>query len=1039
MFSRFFINRPIFAAVISIIVVLAGLIAIKELPVQEYPSIVPPQISVQAVYPGADAETLSKTVAAPLEESINGVKNMIYMASTASPSGVLTLSVSFKIGTDPAVAKVDVNNRVQTALNKLPEAVRRQGISVRERSPDILKIFTFTSKNNKHNTLYISNYVLINVLDRLKRISGVGEAMIFGNQNYSIRVWLKPDKLASYGLTVTDIINAIRSQNNQFAAGQIGQEPVKKRQTYTYTVMTKGRLKTVKQFGNIIIRSNSDGSALRLKDVASVKLGSERYFLRGSFNNHPAVFVGIFLSPGANALNVSQAVDSTMVKLSKRFPSDLKYHNAYDTTKFVRESIKEVIYTLLFAIVLVVIIIYIFLGTIRATIIPVLAIPVSIIGTFAGFYIAGFSINFLTLFGLILAIGLVVDDAIVVIENVDRILNTNTENLSVKDAVDRAMGEIAGPIIAIVLVLSAVFIPASFIGGFSGKMYQQFALTIATSVVISGIVALTLTPALCSIFLKKERVKPFWLTRQFNIAFKHITQNFAKGVRHILKYGILAIALFAVMLFSTDLIIHKLPTGLVPSEDKGVIMLFDYLMPGASLSRTVKVQKDLSKIVMSNPNVTTIATMAGLDLMTFAYKTDAGIGFAHLKNWSKRKENSQEIVKQLMGRFSRYRKAFVMALNPPPIMGMSTTGGFDMYVQNRTGSNIYLLDKYVKEIVQKANQSPELMMVRSTLNTNVPQYKIMVDREKAKALGVPISNIFRTLGATFGTDYVNDFNLYGRVYHVNLQSKGIFRENLEDYNDIFVKSITGNLIPISSLAALKRIVGPSIVQRFNGFQAAGIIGQPKFGYSSGDAMKAIKKIAEKILPAGYTTAWSGTSYQEKKLSKSGNSSFIYALIFVFLILAALYESWSIPFAVILSVPFALFGAALAIWFRGFESDIYFQVGIITLVGLSTKNAILMVQFALQRLSEGYSLLDATIEGARIRFRPIVMTSLAFIAAALPLAFSSGAGANSRRIIGTTVVGGDLFVTLIGIFFIPLFFYLVMKFKKRFNRRVQSEN
>jgi len=1039
MFSRFFINRPIFAAVISIIVVLAGVISIRELPVQEYPSIVPPQIMVQAVYPGADAETLSKTVAAPLEDAVNGVKDMIYMSSVASPSGVLTLSVSFKIGTDPDVAKVDVNNRIQTALSKLPEAVRRQGISIRERSPDILKIFAFTSQKNRHNTVYISNYLLINVLDDLKRIPGVGEAIIFGNQNYSMRIWLQPDKLASYGLSIVDIIDAIRSQNGQFAAGQIAAEPIKDTRAYTYTVTTTGRLKNVKAFQNIILRANSDGSSLKLKDVAKVELGSERYYLRGKFNNNPAAFVGIFLSPGANALEVSKAVDNTMRQLSKRFPADLKYHNVYDTTKFVNASIKEVIYTLIFAIALVVIVIYLFLGTIRATLIPILAIPVSIIGTFAGFYAAGFSINLLTLFGLILAIGLVVDDAIVVIENVDRILNTNTENLSVKEAVSRAMGEITGPIVAIVLVLSAVFIPASFIGGFSGKMYQQFALTIATSVVISGIVALTLTPAMCAIFLKKESRRQFWLTRQLNKLFYRITKNFAKGVRYILRYGALAIALFAVMLFATGFIMQKLPTGLVPNEDKGDIMVFYYLMPASSLERTAEVQTDVNDLLRSNPNVRTVGSMAGIDLMTFAYKTDAGIGFAHLKDWSKRKENSMQIAGQLNGRFSQYKKAFVMALNPPPIMGMSTTGGFEMYVQDRTGGDIHLLDKYVKEIAQKANQNPKLMMVRSTLNANVPQYRIVVDRQKAKALGVRISDIFATLGATFGTGYVNDFNMYGKVYHVNLQSAGKFRESLSNYNDVFVRSSDGSLVPISSLVDIKRIVGPSIVQRFNGFQAAQITGQPRFGYSSGEAMRAIEEIAKSVLPAGYTISWAGTSYQEKKLSRAGNSSFIYALVFVFLILAALYESWSIPFAIILSVPFALFGAAMGLFLRGFENDIYFQVGIITLVGLSAKNAILMVQFALQKLNEGYNLFDATIEGARIRFRPIVMTSLAFVAAALPLAFSAGAGANSRRIIGTTVVGGDLFVTLVGIFFVPLFFYIIMKLKQRYRKRSQNEN
>ncbi len=727
-----------------------------------------------------------------------------------------------------------------------------------------------------------------------------------------------------------------------------------------------------------------------------------------------------------------------MSRLSKRFPSDFEYHNVYDTTQFVQASIEEVLYTLAFAIILVVVVIYIFLGTLRATIIPVLAIPVSVVGTFGGFYAAGFSINLLTLFGLILSIGLVVDDAIVVIENVDRILKSSPKSLSVKDAVAEAMSEITGPIVAIVLVLSAVFIPASFVGGFSGKMYQQFALTIATSVIISGIVALTLTPALCAIFLKKESKKQFWLTRQFNLFFHKTTKGFAKGVKGIIRHSIFASFMFLVMLFAAVFIMHRLPTGLVPSEDKGDIMLIEYLMPGASLDRTVKVQKDVTFMLLANPNITSVGSMAGIDLITFAFETDDGIGFAHLKDWSKRKLSSQQIVNRLMRQLFGYKEAFVMAVNPPPIMGMSTTGGFELYIQDRTGRNIQLLNRYVKAIVEKANQTPQLTMVRSMLNTNVPQYRIVVDRQKAKALGVSIGDIFMTLQATFGTAYVNDFNLYGRTYHVNIQAEGNFRESTRDYGSVFVRAENGSLIPIGSLVSIKRIVGPSVIQRFNSFQSAKIIGQPKFGYSSGEAMAAVEKVAKSILPNGYTVAWSGTSYQEKKLSKSGNKSFIYALVFVFLILAALYESWSIPFSIILSVPFALFGAALAVWLRGFESDIYFQVGIITLVGLSAKNAILMVQFALQKLNEGYSLFDATVEGAKIRFRPIVMTSLAFVVAAIPLAFSSGAGANSRRIIGTTVVGGDLFVTLVGIFFIPLFFYLIMKLKLMFLKDKTNE-
>ena len=1031
MLSKFFIDRPVFTIVISIIIVLFGAIAIRELPVQEYPTVTPPHIVVQAVYPGADAQTLAKTVAEPLEEAINGVKNMIYITSTASPSGVLSMKVTFKIGTDPDVAKVDVNNRVQLALNRLPEIVRRQGVSVRERTPDILKVLAFTSKNSKHDSTYITNYLLVNVLDDIKRVHGIGSAIVWGSKDYSIRVWLKPDKLALYGLSPTDVVSAIGSQNKQFAAGQIGQRPIKN-STYTYNITTRGRLKTVKEFENIIIRSNKDGSALRLKDVARVALGAERYFSNGNYNGQAAVVMGIWLSSGANALDVSKNVDKTMKELSKRFPKDLEYHDVYDTTRFIRASINEVIYTLLISILLVSVVVYLFLGTLRATFIPMLAVPISIIGTFAGFYAAGFSINLLTLFGLILAIGLVVDDAIVVIENTDRI--SKNEDISPKDAAIKSMKELTSPIVAIILVLDAVFIPASLVGGFSGKMYQQFALTIATSTTISGIVALTLSPVLCALILRRGGVRETRFSRAFYSIFNRLTGGFTKSVKQIIKLSTIGLIVFAVMIGATIFLSNRLPTGLVPSEDEGDIMLMYYLMPGSSLNRTVAVQNSIEKTIKSNPNVESSVYVSGIGLMTSAYKTDTGLGFAHLKDWSKRKDSSWDVIKQLMMRFSQNRDAYILALNPPPIRGMSATGGFDMYVQDRTGSDIRLLDKYVKEIVNKANKDRRLMMVHSTLNTNVPQYKITVNREKAKSLNIPIADIFTTLQSTFGTYYVNDFNLYGRTFHVNMQSDENFRKNLKSYNDVFVKSRTGKLIPVSSLVSIKRIVGPDVVQRFNMFTAANITGKSAFGYTSGDAMKAIQEIAKKVLPSGYTTSWSGISYQEKKLSKSGNSVFIYTAVFVFLILAALYESFAIPFSIMLIIPFAIFGAVLGLWLGHLEKDIYFNIGVLVLAGLSAKNAILMVNFALQRMDLNYSLFDATVAGAKIRFRPIIMTSLTFIAASLPLILWGGAGGSSRSIIGTTVISGMILQTVIGTLFIPLFFYLIMKLKEKFTQR-----
>jgi HAE1 family hydrophobic/amphiphilic exporter-1/multidrug efflux pump len=1036
MFSKFFINRPIFSAVLSIIVIIAGFISIKILPIEAYPSVVPVQINVDATYPGADAQTLAKTVAAPLEESINGVDNMIYMTSTASPSGSVTINVLFKIGTDADQANVDVNNRVQLALSKLPQSVRDQGISIRKSSPDMLKVLAFTSKNQKHDVVYLSNYVSINILDDIKRIPGVGDAYIFGNQDYSMRVWLAPDKLANYNLSVTDVVNAIKSQNNQYSAGQLGQEPTAKNQVYTYTVRAQGRLEDSGQFADIILKSNPDGSSLRLKDVARVELGSETYSFKGTFNKQPTIPLAVFLAPGANALKVSSELDKTVEELSKKFPSDIQTSVPYDPTEFVRQSITEVIYTLSLSILLVVGIIYLFLGNIRATIIPVIAIPVSIIGTFAGFYAAGFSINLLTLFGLTLAIGLVVDDAIVVIENVERILHENRD-MSVKDATVKAMSEITGPVIAIVLVLSAVFIPASFIGGFSGKLYQQFAITIVMSVGISGLVALTLTPSLCALFLKHEEPTPFWPIRKFHQFFGMATSNFTSGVKRVIKLGFLNLILFAIMIGAAYMLSKKLSTGLVPNEDQGVIMVIQNMMPGTSLSRTKATTDEVGDILLKNPNVTKVAGFSGLDITTFAYKTDSAISFLHLTDWSKRKSpelGADMIAKKLMGQFSQNKEAFLFAVTPPPIRGMSTTGGFEMYVQDRTGGDVSQLNDYVDEIVKKASERPELMGVRTSLNTNVPQYMITVDKEKAKALGVTIADIFTTIQSAFGSAYVNDFNLFGRTYHVDVESDASYRGDTTDYNNVFVKSSNGALIPISEVAVIKRVIGPSVIQRFNMFDAAKISGQAKPGYSSGDALKVIEEVAKSILPEGYTISWAGTSYQEKSLEKGGNMAFVYAIVFVFLILAALYESWTIPFAVILAVPFAFFGAVLGLWLRGLESDIYFQVGLITLVGLSAKNAILMVEFAMQRLKLGYTLFDATIEGAKVRFRPIVMTSFAFIMGSLPLALSVGAGANSRHIIGTTVVGGMIALTMIGIFFVPLFYYLIMKLTTKFFKK-----
>ncbi|MBV5278998.1 MAG: multidrug efflux RND transporter permease subunit [Campylobacteraceae bacterium] len=1034
MFSKFFINRPIFATVVSIIIILAGLVSMISLPIKEYPAVVPPQITVQAIYPGADAKTLATTVSTTLEEAINGVDNMTYMTSTASPSGVLSLSVSFNVGSDVAQAKVDVNNRVQLALTKLPEEVRRQGISVKEKSPDILKVFAFTSTNRVHDTTFISNYLTVNVIDDLKRIKGVGDAMIFGQKDYAIKVLIDPDKLSFYNIVPTDIIALIRSQNNKYVAGSIGAAPIKEVQPFTYSIATEGRLQSVEEFENIIVRSNSDGSTLKIKDIAQVKLEANAYDTTAQYSREPMIPVGIFLAPGANALDVAKAVNNTLKELSKKFPQDIKYQSPYDATLFVTESINEVVKTLFEAIIFVVILIYLFLGNLRATIIPVLAIPVSIVGTFAGLYAAGFSINLLTLFGLILAIGLVVDDAIIVIENVERILRTKT--ISVKDATIEAMRELTTPLVAIVLVLSAVFIPSAFTGGFSGVMYQQFAITIVIAVVISGIVALTLTPALCAIFLKEHEEEPIWPIRKFNEFFDWSTKIFIGFTRQTIKLWFFSLLLFGGLMYVTYAVMAKTPTGLVPVEDKGALMVLTYLMPSTSLGESAKITDGIEKQLLENPNIYSTGAITGLDLVTFAYKTDAALMFAMLKPWDQRpakNQSSQALAGQLMMQFMQNKDAFVIPVNPPPIMGMSATGGFEMWVQDRTGGELNILDKHVKAIVEKASKDPRLMMVRTTLNTNVPQYQLKVDREKAKSMNVEINSIFETLQSTFGQGYINDFNLYSRTYHVNIQSDSAYRATQDQFKNVFARSSDGKLVPISELIKVTREVDASVIQRFNLFNAAQITGNPAPGYAASDATKAIEEIAASVLPEGFTFTWAGTSYQEKLLEKQGNYTSLYAALFVFLILAALYESWSIPLAVIISIPFALFGAALSVYLRGLEADIYFQVGLITLIGLSAKNAILIVEFAMEKLREGMSLMDATIEAAKLRFRPIIMTSLAFIVGTLPLAISTGAGSASRHIIGTTVVGGMITATLIGVLFIPMFFYLVMRIKEKLSR------
>ncbi|MDB5570751.1 MAG: hydrophobe/amphiphile efflux family transporter [Hyphomicrobiales bacterium] len=1030
MISRFFIDRPVFASVLSIVIVLGGLLAMRALPVSQYPQIVPPEVVITANYPGANAQTIAETVAAPLEQQINGVENMIYMRSTSTGSGTLNLSVSFAIGTNPDQATINVNNRVQRAQALLPEEVRRQGVTVNKRSSSILQLLAMSSPNGRYDTIFISNYALINVIDELRRTPGVGDASLFGASDYSMRLWLKPDKMAQYNLTPGDVAAAVREQNAQFAAGRFGEEPMREPQSFTYSVTTPGRLVDPREFENIIVRSDANGGALRLKDVARVELGALNYGFSATYNGAPTVPIGVYLQPGANALQVADAVRSTMDRLSQRFPDGLAYDIPFNTTRFVEVSIREVIKTFIEAIILVILVVFLFLQNVRATFIPIIAVPISLIGTFAGMYLLGFSINLLTLFGMVLAIGIVVDDAIVVLENVERIMAT--ERLPPRAAAIKAMEEVSGPVIAIVLVLCAVFIPVSFLGGLAGELYRQFAVTIAVSVIISGIVALTLTPALCALLLKETHREPALPFRVFNRGFAWLTNRFAGGVAFLLRNAAVGVLLVAAMLGATYVLFQRVPSGLVPNEDQGYVFLVTALPPAASLSRTRAVTTQVTEGARANDAVQNVVTFTGFDLLSAAQKTSSGVSFVTLKDWAERTEARQD-ARNLPASFAalnaRFRDGVVIGFNPPPIQGISTTGGFEFFLQDRTGGSLESLSQAAQRVIAAAGQRPEVRGVSTTFNTGVPQYRIDVDREKAKALSVPISTIFDTMQSTFGSLYVNDFTLFGRTYRVSLSSEGEFRQSPDDLRHVFVRSEAGSMVPLNVLVSVTRITGADVVDRFNIFPAARVQGNPAPGFSSGQAIAAMQQVVAQTLGADYTVGWTGSAYQELSTAGTGNKGFLFGLVMVFLILAAQYERWSLPLAVITAVPFAVFGAILAIYLRGIENDVYFQIGLVTLIGLAAKNAILIVEFASEKHQQGASVYEAAMTAARLRFRPIVMTSLAFILGVVPLARSTGAGSASRHSIGTGVIGGMLAATFIAIFFIPMFFKLVTRERK----------
>lgn len=1064
--SRFFIDRPIFAVVVSIFIVLAGLAAIRVLPIAQYPEIAPPVVTVRAVYPGASAQVLEQTVAAPLENQITGVENMLYMSSTSTSSGVVEIQVTFEIGADVDKAALNVNNRVKQAEPRLPLEVRRQGVTVEKGSSAFLQVIAFTSPDGSRDDLFISNYVTLNVLDALKRIPGTTNVQIFGAKDYAMRIWTRPDRLAQLKLTPGDVMRALNEQNAQFAAGKIGQSPTGGPQELVYTITTKGRLSEPAEFENIVIRANSDGTLLRLKDVARVELGSKDYEFIGRVNGKSATLVGIFLQPNSNALATADRVKAAMAPLAQAYPPGFTHTVVYDTTRFVQVSIREVVYTLLEAMALVFLVVFLFLQNWRATLIPFAAVPVSLIGTFAGLLLLGYSINTLTLFGMVLAIGIVVDDAIVVLENVERIMHE--EHLDAREAAIKAMREVTSPIIAIVLTLCAVFVPIAFLGGLTGELYRQFAVTISIAVVISGIVALTLTPSLCVLILKRQHGKPGRFFTAFNNWFSRMTGRYVDGVTWMLRRGLIAILLFAGMVALTFGLWKSTPGSLVPDEDQGYYIAAVFLPDGATLERTDKVVNEVVDIIKSNPANETAIAFTGMDFLGGGFRNSAATIFVTQKHWDERTVSTGQLVGEFFMKTAHIKEGLALAFGPPPIFGLGNAGGFEFYIQNRGEGGSQKLAEATQQLLAAVQKDPMFGQVNTLWRANVPQLYVETDREKAKTLGVPIDELYNTLASTLGTAYVNDFNKFGRTWQVLMSAEPGYRKRPDDVGAVYVRSDRGAMVPLSALAKVNYSSGPDSLDRFNNLPAVKIFGSAKPGFSSGEAIAGMERIAKATLPPDFTFDWGGSSFQEKR---SGGTSIIalgLAALMVFLILAAQYDRWSLPLAVMLALPFGTFGALAAIfinnllpmpfylasgvpWLQGLLSplshiarlsnDVYFQIGLVTLLGLAAKNAILIVEFAVMKKHEGLSTSAAAIEAARLRFRPILMTSLAFILGVVPLVISSGAGAGARHSAGTGVMGGMLAATFLAIFFIPWFYKLIVDRKlsdSRSTEEIESE-
>jgi HAE1 family hydrophobic/amphiphilic exporter-1/multidrug efflux pump len=1030
MLSRFFIARPIFACVVSAFIVIAGLAALRGLPVAELPEILPPQVTVQATYPGATAETVASSVGTPLEQQINGVEHMLYMNSVSSGDGTFSLTLTFEIGTNIDVAAINVNNRLQTALPRLPEEVRRQGVVVNKSASAILLAVVLQSPDQSRDMLFLSNYASLNVIDEIKRIPGVANASNYSNKNYSLRIWLDPGKLARMGLTPADVAAAVREQNSQYTAGAVGDEPMSNNIEFRFSVAADGRYSTPEQFENIIVSAASNGAVVRLKDVARVELGAQRYDFDARVNGQAAIPIGVTLLAGANALQVSAAVKQRMNELARAFPSGVSYLIPFNTADYVEVSIHEVVKTLIEAMVLVFLVVLLFLQNLRATLIPMLAVPVSLIGTLAALYAFGFSINTLTLFGIVLSIGIVVDDAIVVLENVERLMAE--EALSARAATEKAMLQVTGPVIAIVLVLTSVFTPIAFLGGLVGEMYRQFAVTIAVSVALSGFVALTLTPALCALLLRPHQgLANAWLQR-FHTSFATLTRRYASGVGYFLNHSRLVLAIMVVVMVAIVGLYRLIPTALVPDEDKGYVMGVAILPDAAALHRTSATAALVSAAMRKQPAVQNVFNFDGYDPLNGVLRSNVSTIWVVLKDWSQRSAEMTPaaVVRAIHDAAATIKDGLVLGFEPPPITGMSNTGGFEGFVQARSSADASALEAAMQKLIAAAAQRKELAGVSTTFSAASPQVHINVDREKAKLLGVDLNEVFTALQSTFGAYYINDFNRDGRVYQVQMQAEAQYRARTESIREVFVKNARGQILPLTAIASVSEVTGPEIVQRFNVFPAASFTGNPAPGYSSGEALRAMEQVAKQALPQGYVLAWSGAYLQEKISGGASSGMLLLGALMVFLILAAQYERWSLPIAVILAVPFAMLGAMLAVWARGLQNDVYFQIGLVTLVGLSAKNAILIVEFAMIKSAEGASLFDAALSAARLRFRPIIMTSMTFVFGVIPLAISSGAGAGSRHAIGTGVIGGMLLATFVATLFIPLFYVWAVRLGQR---------